>query len=145
MSTYMKEVNQVVIFDSSGLVALVKQDDALHNDALGITKFIELNDWQVLLPYEALSETLNILGKILGRKDALKVGNSLLEQYNDHVVSFIQSEAHIVSHALSILESASGSPSFTDCLVMAQANEQKTSYIFGFDATFQKNGFILPG
>lgn len=35
--------------------------------------------------------------------------------------------------------------SFTDCVVMAFADEYETKDIFGFDEAFRKNGYIRVG
>lgn len=136
--------NSSIIFDSSGLIALIKTDDTLHAEAIKIAQLIEKDSWQILLPYEVISETINILGKIIGKKDAIKIGKSLLAQYDGGTLHFLHTEAHLILDALNKLEAATGSPSYTDCLVMAHADELKTSYIFGFDATFIKNGYKLP-
>ncbi len=133
-----------IIFDSSGLVSLVKSDDQLHEEAVRLAKILIKNDWQVLLPYEILAETLNSLGKLVNKRSAITVGEALMVQYATQEIVFVQSEPHIVERAIEYVKSAPGAPSFIDCMVMAHADEQQTKYIFGFDATFRKNGYKLP-
>lgn len=135
---------KVVIFDSSGLVSLVKADDQLHNRSVRVAEILATNGWRVLLPLEVLGESLNTVGKLVNKRSAVLVGETLIEQYANQELMFAHSEPHIVTAALHLLKSTTGSPSYIDCLVMAFANEHKTKYIFGFDATFKKNGYLLP-
>jgi predicted nucleic acid-binding protein len=136
--------NKTVVFDSSGLISLVKPDDQLHQEAVRITKILVDNGCRLLLPYEVAAESLNTIGKLVNKYSASIVGDSLLEQYAAQELVFIQSEPHIVAAALQQLKHAPGSPSYIDCLVMAFADEFKTPLIFGFDAAFKKNGYRLP-
>ncbi len=135
---------KIIIFDSSGLISLVKTDDFLHEKAIIVAKILTSDGWKVLLPYEILAESLNTIGKLISMKSSIKVGDAVLEQYATKELAFIQSEPHIVTNALMIAKTATGTPSYIDCLVMALADEYRTQYVFGFDATFKKNGYYLP-
>jgi predicted nucleic acid-binding protein len=135
---------KVAIFDSSGLISLVKADDQLHDKAVKITELLAEEGWRLLVPYEVLAESLNAIGKLVSKRSAILVGNALLEQYASQELTFIQSEPHTITNALTLLTSATGGPSFIDCLVMTCADEHATKYIFGFDTTFRKNGYSLP-
>jgi predicted nucleic acid-binding protein len=140
----MATIPKIVIFDSSGLVSLVKSDDQLHDKAVRVAEKLSAEGWRLLLPYEVLAESLNTIGKLVDRRSAIVVGDALMEQYGAQELIFIQSEPHLITNALQCLESATGAPSFVDCLVMACADEHKTKFIFGFDMAFKKNGYFLP-
>ncbi len=135
----------IVIVDSSALVALLKIDDADHAMAINIMdKIIFVQGFRVLLPVEVLAETLNIIGKKEGKLAAVTAGRTLLDRETRGEVLFAPSVSSILASALDIQETASGGPGFVDCLVMAHADQQQTSYVFGFDTTFKKNGYRLP-
>lgn len=136
--------NKLVIFDSSGLISLIKHDDQLHDRALNVAKTIKAKGYELVLPHEVLAETLNAIGKIVDKKAALKLGNTLLDEYSSSGLLLAHAEPHMLQLALKKLETATGNPSFVDCLVMAYGDERRTPYIFGFDATFSKNGYKLP-
>jgi predicted nucleic acid-binding protein len=140
----MATIPKTVIFDSSGLVSLVKSDDQLHNKAVHVAEKLATDGWRLLVPYEVLAESLNTIGKLVNRRSAVIVGDALMEQYGSQELMFIQGEPHLVTSALQRLKSMTGAPSFVDCLVMACADEHQTKFIFGFDTTFRKNGYFLP-
>jgi predicted nucleic acid-binding protein len=140
----MATTPRTVIFDSSGLVSLVKSDDQLHDKAVRVAERLSADGWRLLLPYEVLAESLNTIGKLVNRRSAIIVGDALMEQYGAQELMFIQGEPHLITSALQRLESTAGAPSFIDCLVMACADEHQTKFIFGFDTTFRKNGYSLP-
>jgi predicted nucleic acid-binding protein len=91
-----------------------------------------------------LAETLNTLGRHVGKKAAIKSGRAILEEYINGGIEITESRPHIIDSALNLLSKAVGAPSFTDCLVMSLADEYKTEYIFGFDSTLKKNGYKIP-
>jgi predicted nucleic acid-binding protein len=135
---------KLVIFDSSGLISLVKDDDALYSTANEVAKAIENGGWQLILPSTVLCESLNTIGRHVGKQFAILVGERMLELHSSGSLSIVELETLNVQNAIDIMKTASGNPSFVDCSVMALANEYGTPYVFGFDATFSKNGYGLP-
>ncbi len=142
MTTYMQ--NKTVVLDSSSLISLLKPDDQLHTDAIEINKTLKKNGWQIVLPVDVLSETLNILGKRLGKAVAANVAMAVLGQIERREVSLYSTTSDTFRSAKDIFDKATGGPSFTDCIVIAVADHFQTKYIFGFDATFRRNGYLLP-
>jgi hypothetical protein len=60
---------------------------------------------------------------------------------------FAAADSLVYKTAIDLLRTAKGSrgaPAFFDCLVMAFATQYQTSYVFGFDDAFAKNGYRLP-
>lgn len=137
--------NRVVIVDSSALVALLKVDDIDNGKALGLQLDMEAAEYSVLIPMEVLAETLNVIGKKFGRDEAVAAGHTILEEDRNGRMTLVGSEVVAIELALDLQSTASGGPSFVDCLVMAHATQQQTPYIFGFDLTFKKNGYRLSG
>ena len=135
---------KVVVCDTSGLISLLKEDDSKHRHAVEVGRAIVAARWRVLVPHEVYAETINVFGKKLGRETAVLVGEALLRKHNERELVLIPSDEHVLKRALAMQAGSSGGPSFVDCLVMAVADDQATGFIFGFDATFTKNGYLLP-
>lgn len=133
------------ILDSNALVSLISDSDALHIDALGVRQVANERSFELLLPYEVLAETLNVFGRRMGKDYTIRAGETLVSLHMDNELRLVDSATRIVGRALALQNTAKGAPSFVDCLVMAYADTYGTTYIFGFDATFRKNGYRLPG
>jgi len=136
--------SNAVIFDSSALMAWLNVTDADHTKALAVIGSMRKH-YFYLLPLEVLAETLNVVGRKVSHESVVKAGRAILIKKARGEIDFINSDASILSLALDLQASASGGSSFVDCLVMAHAEHQQTPYIFGFDTTFKKNGYRLPG
>ena len=117
------------------------QPDAVALARLMPNKAVEKFD--DFAPEELLDEAnaqsrLDILG-------AVEAGKTILLWEASGEVILTASDTQTLNLAVELQVTASGGPSFVDCLVMAHADQQQTQYVFGFDATFQKNGYKLPG
>jgi predicted nucleic acid-binding protein len=138
-----------VILDSSALIAQINVKDLWHQKANTISEFMARTDRKVILPAEVLAETLNRIGNNIGRQDAARAGNALLERNETGDILITHSNTDILKATLHLLNSVRELPdkraSFVDCLVMATAAFYDTREIFGFDAVFGRNGFLLPG
>lgn len=127
-----------IIADSSGLVSLISQTDQNHRIAQKVIRNLMRVRGIILIPAEVFAETLNILGKKINKDTVLKANNII----KTSKVFFIgESNSTIRAKAIEKLKDQSSSVSFTDCLVMAFADEQKTKDIFGFDEDFKKSGY----
>lgn len=144
MTICMATYNKSVIVDSSALVAILKSDDADHEKALQVDTRNTANDLYVLLPYEIVAETLNIIGKKVNRASAVEAGRTILLWQASGDVILLASDPQTLSLAIELQATAIGGPSYIDCLVMAHADKQRTPYVFGFDAAFSKNGYQCP-
>lgn len=130
-----------IIVDSSSLVALANKKDSTHKRAKAIiTKFKDA--LQVVIPTEVFAETLNIIGKKVGKFIAVNVGEKLLLS---DLFDIVESTHQIRIAALKKFKNQPRSVSFTDCIVMAFADAYGTKEIFGFDETFTKNGYVRIG
>jgi predicted nucleic acid-binding protein len=131
-----------IIADSSAFVSLYSTTDSNHKQAVLTAKLIGQSHKAILIPSEVLAETINVLGKKLGHKLAVAFAREVL-QSTEYSVS--ESTESIRLTALEKFENQPSSVSFTDCLVMAFADEYETKEIFGFDDAFRKNGYIRFG
>ena len=125
----------VIIADTSGLVSLFLSDDQNHEVALKAAEKLRSAHKDILIPAAVFVELLNILGRKVGHTTALAAVSELSPPF---LVLTTQTN---VSQALIKFEALPQSVSFTDCLVMAVADEYATSDIFGFDKQFADAGY----
>ncbi len=74
-------MNNPVILDSSA-ISLAYRDDSNHDNALKINKKLVLENTTFILPSDVITEVLNVIGKKVGRKSQLWLGEYLLDQGN---------------------------------------------------------------
>ena len=143
----MRENRQTIIFDSSGLTALMNETDAFHHRALNTSEILtDRAAWRVILPHEIFAETVTAISKQVSREAGAKAAGALLERQSAGDFVLVEADPLVYKTAIDLLRTAKGSreaPSFFDCLVMAFATHYQTSYIFGFDEVFAKNGYRL--
>jgi predicted nucleic acid-binding protein len=89
----------------------------------------------ILIPAAVYVELLNILGRKVGDPAANAVVAELSSPF------LILTTQTNVDQALRKFESLPQAVSFTDCLVMAAADEYATHEIFGFDKQFEDAGY----
>lgn len=133
-------MNNTTILDSSAIVSLFVIEDSNHELAISISRNLHKHNISLILPGEIITETLNVIGKKIGRKQQLQIGSHLL---NTDEFIIIESDEQIRGNAFSILPRTADSVSFTDCIVMAIADYYNTKCIFGFNHAFVTNGYTL--
>lgn len=136
----MKTSRTIVIADSSGLYSLAHSRDTNHQKAVEISKKLTRQNVKLLIPEDVFSEILNIVGKKLGREKQLDLAKDLMSE--DFLI--IESDETIRQASIEKLKKHAGSISYTDCAVMAFADQYETKEIFGFDEVFEKQGYKLP-
>src|SRR3954453_1973437 len=124
-----------LIADTSGLISLTVTSDANHAPAIEATKPLQERESTILVPYEVLVETVNVLGKRLGHDKASSVASYLTAT---PLFLVIDSSAQARQHAMERFKAQPQAVSFTDCIVMANADEYGTKTIFGFDTDHAK-------
>ena len=129
-----------LIADTSGLISLAVQTDVNHSPAITATKPLQDEQRTILVPYEVFVETVNVLGKRVGH-----LGASAVATYVSTTPLFlvIDTSKQARQQALTNFEEQPPAVSFTDCIVMAVADEYSTKMIFGFDADHAKNGYTI--
>lgn len=138
MSTYMEISSQgVIIADTSGLISLFSPDDHNHDVAVKAAERLRTERKDILIPAAVFIELVNILGRKAGHNAALTVVSELTPPF------LVLSEPSNLpaTPALKKFAAVPQSVSFTDCLVMAIADEYTTQDIFGFDKQFEDAGY----
>jgi len=127
----------VIIADTSGLISLLSPNDHNHELAVKAAKRLQHEQKDVLIPAAVFVEFLNVLGKKAGHRIALAAAAELTPPF------LILSEPSELpkSTALKKFEALPQAVSFTDCLVMAVADDYHTKEIFGFDKQFADAGY----
>lgn len=131
-----------VIADSSGLISLLFPTDSNNLRAIKISKSIIEVSHRLILPEEIFTETINVVGRKEGHYKAFQVGSGFIYSKMYEMADTTQK---IRDSAFNKFKTQSNSVSFTDCIVMAFADEFDTKEIFGFDDVFRKNGYIRIG
>lgn len=133
-------MNSPVIFDSSGFISLSSISDSNHLKAIEIVKQIESQSKTVIMPGEIFTEIINVVGKKIGHYVAADQAELILDSKS---INIYETNEKIRLEALKKFKAQKASVSFTDCLVMAFADNFDTKDIFGFDEVFYKNGYQL--
>src|SRR3954470_8621412 len=123
------ETNNLIIADSSALVSLTIKSDRNHAAAVTFVQKVAADNRTVVIPCDVLAETVNILGKKFGHTRALEAIDILFEG-RAFVVEDI--DERIRADALAWFRDVADGVSYTDCIVMAAANANKTKHVFGF-------------
>lgn len=131
-----------IIADSSGLISLLFSKDSNNFLAVRVSKSIIEVKRRIVIPGDIFTEIVNIIGKKQGHKKAFQVGAAII---SSDLYTIIDTAKEIRNAAFDKFEKQSESVSFTDCIVMAFADEFGTREIFGFDEAFRKNGYIRIG
>jgi predicted nucleic acid-binding protein len=127
----------VIIADTSGLVSLFSPNDRNHALAVTAAKQLQNQKRDILIPAAVLVEFLNVMGRKAGHTVALAAVTELTPPF----LVINESSSLLDSPALFKFEAAPNAVSFTDCLVMAVADEYGTKDIFGFDKQFADAGY----
>ena len=131
-----------IIADSSALVSLVSKDDQNHKIAVQVSKDYGQVKALIIIPSDVFSETLNVIGRKLGHSLAISLGREII---NSETYTVIETDEALRDKALGLFANQPRSVSFTDCVVMAFAEQFQTKDIVGFDEVFHKNGFQKLG
>ena len=127
----------VIIADTSGLVSLFSPDDSSHGEALNAAKRLKNDQKTILIPAAVFIEFLNVLGRKAGHETAIAAASELTPPF-----IILSEPANLPqSPALDKFARIAEAVSFTDCIVMAVADEYGTPDIFGFDKQFQDAGY----
>jgi predicted nucleic acid-binding protein len=130
----------LVVADTSGLMSLLVDTDANHHKALAQSAAFDERPGAVVIPSHVFSELMNVLGKKLGHRVAVAIGQQIIA---NPTYLIVESDKELEA-ALERFAQQISSVSFTDCIVMAVADRVGTKLIFGFDEVFRKNGYQLP-
>ena len=136
---FMETKSSAIIADASALVSLVDLNDMNHARVVAEAQKLDEANRPIVVPSEALAETVNILGKKFGHALAVEAAQSFLHPDSQFLV--IPTELTQLHAAVARFVQMKGSVSFTDTIVMAVADEYHTKDIFGFDKQFADAGY----
>ena len=129
-----------LIADTSGLVSMTLPTDRNHEPALTATQLFQDKQTTILVPYEVLVETLNVIGKLVGHEPAVAVAAYIAET---PLFTVVDTSKEARAQALERFVVQPAAVSFTDCIVMTVADEYRTQAIFGFDRDHSRNGYAI--
>lgn len=135
-------MSKSIILDTSAFISLSNTEDSNYFKAQRISKNLKKENRKILIPGEIFTEIINTTGKKIGHEAASKQGDFILQ---DSTFAIIETNNKIRKNAFEKFRKQPRSVSFTDCLVMAFADEFETREIFGFDESFAKNGYKRVG
>lgn len=135
-------MNQPIIIDSSAFISLGTITDSNYQKATAISNRIGQEDRTIIMPGEIFTEIVNVAGKKISHEAAMDQATKILSSKAVHIE---ETTSDIRQSALDKFKKQPESVSFTDCIVMAFADEFDTKEIFGFDDQFRKNGYIRIG
>ncbi|OGE09984.1 hypothetical protein A3A60_03865 [Candidatus Curtissbacteria bacterium RIFCSPLOWO2_01_FULL_42_26] len=135
-------MTNIVVVDSSALVSLFSPDDSNHQIAKKLSLTLKNQNTVLIVPGEIFTETVNVFGKKISHEIATKYGSFILTRQE---YTIAETNHLIRGSAFEKFQDQPKSVSFTDCLVMAFADDYETREIFGFDDAFRKNGYIRFG
>src|SRR3712207_6823764 len=120
-TTFMARKNEpFLIADTSGLVSLTVTTDRNHKQALEATVPLQEQQTSILVPFEVLVETVNVLGRQIGHDQALAVASYV---YATPLFHIFDSSPIARTQAFQLFRKLPQAVSLTDCIVMAVADE----------------------
>lgn len=128
-----------VIADSSGIISLLFPTDANHAAAVAASERLASSGIVLLVPSHVFVETINVVGKKQSHAAAVQVAQALYRP----PTQIVEVSAQTLRNALVRFATQPESVSFTDCIVMAVADEYGTTDIFGFDRAFRTGGYRI--
>jgi predicted nucleic acid-binding protein len=128
-----------IVADTDGLVALFHEEDSNHTDALLAMKIIQQKQIEIIIPASTVTELVTTFQRKFNKHSQLI---HILETIQSGTLTISTTDSALINKAC-LLFSPEGSKQNTlfDALVVATAEQYKSSTIFGFDGWFKKKGY----
>ena len=122
-----------IFVDSSFLIALVNENDSLHDKSLEYVDLIEKNDCYIS------NLVINEVITVIGNKIDLETAISAFDLINDifHVINEYEIK-DFNSTTMLIYEKHNTKLSFTDCSIIVDMHYHKIENLLSFDKEFKK-------
>lgn len=122
-----------IFVDSSYIIALIKEDDSLHDDALKFLNLLDSNDCYIndLI----INEVVTVIGNKTDLKTASGVYNLLNSTFN---VVDICSIKNFNDKTMIYYEKYDTKLSFTDCSIITSMLSENINNLVSFDDEFKK-------
>lgn len=125
--------------DTSGFVALYRRNDDNHEEAKAIWHSLRKHDVILYTTRDCIAETIILVRRREGYKQALLCGNDLWES---PVLEILRANLREDRLAWELFKKFSDKElSFVDCLSFAMMKELRISQAFTFDRDFEEAGF----
>src|SRR5919199_4462625 len=111
-----KAIDNPIIADTSGLVSLATDTDQNHEPAATAAAKLRKAARPIILPFDVLVETVNVLGKKSGHETARKAASELLHPESQFLL--IETGPYLIT-ALEKFKDQPSAVSLTDCIVMS--------------------------
>lgn len=122
-----------IFVDSSFLIALVNENDSLHDKSLEYVDLIEKNDCYIS------NLVINEVITVIGNKIDLETALSAFDLINDifHIINEYEIK-DFNSNTMLIYEKHGTKLSFTDCSIIVDMHYHKIENLLSFDKEFKK-------
>ena len=122
-----------IFVDSSFLIALVNENDSLHDKSLEYVDLIEKNDCYIS------NLVINEVITVIGNKIDLETALSAFDLINDifHIINEYEIK-DFNSTTMLIYEKHNTKLSFTDCSIIVDMHYHKIENLLSFDKEFKK-------
>lgn len=138
-----ERMDNIVVGDSDGLIALASRDDFNHQKAVKISTKLARLGKKVYFPNTVIIETITTLKRAKNLPDKAHLIN---RQYQQGAFNIIYVDQEIQSKASFLFEKAiSKQNTFFDAIVATCAEYIGADAIFSFDKWYPKLGYKLAG
>ena len=122
-----------IFVDSSFIIALVNENDSLHDKSLEYVDLIEKNDCYIS------NLVINEVITVIGNKIDLETALSAFDLINDifHIINEYEIK-DFNSNTMLIYEKHGTKLSFTDCSIIVDMHYHKIENLLSFDKEFKK-------
>ena len=134
--------SDLVMIDSSAIIGMLSEDDALHGQAVSALNKIKIGDQRIAICDVVAAETLTRVKQKWGASMAYRFQHVFSEWQGNSSFLFLWMHEEIFRSALDIF-AAHPSPktfSFIDAVLVAHMQSQHIPLLFTFDRDFQKLG-----
>lgn len=134
-------MNDVVVGDSDGLIALASKNDSNHKRAVAAAIVWAKEGKKIFFPNTVIVETITTLKRAKNLPDKAHLIN---KQYLTGAFNIIYVDEKIQKRASELFEMANSKKNtLFDALVASSAEHLGTKIIFSFDEWYEKLGFEL--
>lgn len=131
---------KVIILDSDALIALINEEDTLHQRAIRTRDELARQKITLVVSRYIIAETATFLALRVNRQ----VANKFLKDMNFQNISILESNEELEKLTREyFFKQKSRKATFFDCVNMAFLKHYQWKAIFSFDKHYKQNNFLL--
>lgn len=135
-------MNKKIFVDSDAFVALAKEDDSNHQNAINLLQKLIQEPIAFFTSNYVFSECITIISMKISHEEAVKFIDNMKSRESKFIIERIDDK--IEDMAVSIFkEQQSKNTSFVDCTNMALIKKIGADAIFSFDGVYKQNGIVM--